>query len=205
MLPAAPDKRFQQLMLRYAQEEDVQRRAVLEQEIWETYGMACAVCVMDMSGFSRITQRHGIVHYLSMITRMRLTAEPVVRSHGGSLIKFEADNCFATFPEPLAAIRACLSMQIACNAVNLLTEDDLDLRMACGIDYGQVLMPHAADFFGDCVNRASKLGEDLAEAGDILVGAQAMERVPADAGFVAAPATFRVSGIKLEAYSISYA
>lgn len=204
MLPAAPDKRFQQLMLRYAQEEDLQRRAALEQEIWQEYGMARAVCVMDMSGFSRITQRHGIVHYLSMITRMQLTAAPVIKNHGGTLVKFEADNCYATFAEPLDAIRACLSMHIACNAVNLLTEDDLDLRIACGIDYGQILMPHAGDFFGDCVNRASKLGEDLAEAGDILVGAEAMERVPGDAGIVAAPATFRVSGVKLEAYAISY-
>jgi len=204
MLPAVPDKRFQQLMLRYAQEEDRQRRAELEQVIWQEYGMACAVSVMDMSGFSRITQRHGIVHYLSMITRMQLTAAPVIQSHGGTLVKFEADNCYAVFPEPLDAIRACLSMQIACNAVNLLTEDDLDLRIACGVDYGKILMPHAGDFFGDCVNRASKLGEDLAEAGDILVGTAAMERVPADAGIVAAPATFRVSGIKLEAYAIAY-
>lgn len=204
MSHAAADKRFNQLMLRYAQEDDLARRAELEETIWQEYGRACAVCVVDMSGFTRITQRHGIVHYLSMITRMQLTAAPVIQSHGGTLVKFEADNCYAVFAQPLDAIRACLSMQIACNAVNLLTEDDLDLRIACGIDYGEILMPHAGDFFGDCVNRASKLGEDLAEAGDILVGTAAMARVPADARIVAAPATFRVSGMKIEAYAVSY-
>lgn len=180
------------------------RRHEIEESLWQKYGQTCTVCVVDMSGFTRITQKRGIVHYLSMITRMRLTAAPVIQSHGGKVVKFEADNCFAIFPEPLEAIRACISMQLAFNAVNLLTEDDLDLRISCGIDYGRILMPHPGDFFGDCVNRASKLGEDLAEAGDILVTGDAMQRVPDCAGIVAAPATFRVSGIKLEAFSVSY-
>ena len=202
MIHSAADKRFHQLMLRYAQEDDPARRAELEMVIWQAYGQACTVCVVDMSGFSRITQRHGIVHYLSMITRMQLTAAPVIQSHGGCVIKFEADNCYATFPEPLEAIRACFSMCIAFDAVNLLTEDDRDVRIACGIDYGEILMPHTGDFFGDCINRASKLGEDLAEAGDILVGSAAMERVPENTGILAAPATFRVAGMKIEAYTV---
>ena len=198
------EKHFHHLMLRFAQEEDLARRAALEEIIWEEYGSTCAVCVVDMSGFTRITQRHGIVHYLSMITRMQLTAAPVIKSHGGTVVKFEADNCFAIFPEPLEAIRACVAMHIAFDALNLLTDGDYDLRVACGIDYGKVLMPHAEDFFGECVNSASKLGEDVAEAGEILVGSAAMNRVPPGADINAVPATVRVSGIKIEAYSISY-
>ncbi len=201
---SAEEKRFHQLMLRFAQENDPARSKQLEEEIWQEYGRTCAVCIVDMSGFSRITQRYGIVHYLSMITRMQLTAAPVIKTHGGTIVKFEADNCFAIFPEPLEAIRACIALHIAFDAVNLLTDDDHDLRVACGIDYGKILMPHAEDFFGDCVNRASKLGEDVAEAGDILVASAAMSRVPATADIVATPATFRVSGIKIEAFSVSY-
>jgi len=198
------EKKFHQLMLRYAQEGDAVRAKQLEQAIWDEYGKTCAVLIVDMSGFSRITQRYGIVHYLSMITRMQLTAGPVIHSHGGSVVKFEADNCFARFDEPLEAIRACIALHIAFDAMNLLTDDDHDVRVACGIDYGKILMPHAEDYFGDCVNRASKLGEDLAEAGDILVTSAAFERLPSSAGIVLAPATFRVSGIKIEAYSVSY-
>ena len=191
-------------MLRFAQEEDLARRAELEEVIWKEYGSTCAVCVVDMSGFSRITQRYGIVHYLSMITRMQLTAAQVIKSHGGTVVKFEADNSFAVFPEPLEAIRACVALHIAFDAVNLLTDDDHDLRVACGIDYGKVLMPHAEDFFGECVNRASKLGEDVAKAGEILVCSAAMSRVPPGADITAVPASFRVSGMQIDAYSISY-
>ena len=204
MEPSDAEKRFHQLMLRYAQGNDPARNKQLEEEIWQEYGRTCAVCVVDMSGFSRITQRYGIVHYLSMITRMQLTVGAVVKVHGGTVVKFEADNCFAIFPEPLEAIRACIAVHIAFDAVNLLTDDDHDLRIACGIDYGKILMPHAEDFFGDCVNRASKLGEDVAVAGDILVCSAAMSRVPATAGIVASPATFQVSGIKIEAFLVSY-
>lgn len=204
MMHADEEKNFHQLMLRFAQEADAARSKQLEEEIWQVYGTTCAVCVVDMSGFSRITQRYGIVHYLSMITRMQLTAGPVIKSHGGSVVKFEADNCYAMFPEPLEAVRACIALHIAFDAVNLLTDDDHDVRIACGIDYGKILMPHAEDFFGDCVNRASKLGEDLADAGDILITRAAQEHLPPDAGIVAAPATFNVSGIKIEAYSVSY-
>lgn len=198
------EKRFHQLMLRFAPEHDPTRSKQLEEDIWHVCGRTCAVCVVDMSGFTRITHRLGIVHYLSMITRMQRTAGPVIKAHGGSVVKFEADNCFAIFPEPLQAIRACIALHTAFDAVNLLTDDDHDLRIACGIDYGKILMPHAEDFFGDCVNRASKLGEDVAEAGDILVGSEAMRRVPVTADIVAAPATFRVSGVKIEAFSVSY-
>lgn len=198
------DKRFYELMLHYSQALDESRREALESEIWGAYGVERAVMIMDMSGFSILTQRHGIVHYLSMITRMQLTATPVIKSHGGSVVKFEGDNCYAIFPDTIDAIRACIAMNFAFDAANILTEDDLDIRVACGIDYGKLLMPHPNDFFGHCVNRASKLGEDLAEAGEILVGNKAMARVPAQSGIVAERANYRVSGIEIEAYSVQY-
>lgn len=198
------DQRFYELMLRYSQEPDAGRREALESEIWGEYGVERAVLIMDMSGFSILTQRHGIVHYLSMITRMQLTAAPVIKSHGGSVVKFEGDNCYAIFPDALNAIRACIAMNFAFDAANILTDDDLDIRVACGIDYGKLLMPHPRDFYGHCVNRASKLGEDLAEAGEILVGDKAMARVPEGAGVVAEAVSYRVSGIQIDAHLIKY-
>jgi len=204
MIHSAADKRFHQLMLHFSQEQDLVRRAELEQSIWHAYGSECAVCVIDMSGFTRITERFGIVHYLSMITRMQLTAAPLIKEHGGTLVKFEADNCYATFSDTLEAIRGCIALQIALDTGNRLTDENHEIRIACGIDYGKILMPHAADFFGDCVNHASKLGEDLAEAGDILVGATAMQRVPPESGIVTAATTFHLSGVQIEACAVSY-
>ena len=110
---------------------------------------------------------------------MQLTTEPIVKSYGGRMLKYEADNCFAIFPEPLAAVNAAIAMQHAFRAANLLTSDDLDIHISCGIDYGKVLIVAHEDCFGDPVNRASKMGEDVAGAGEILVTKEAMQMIPA--------------------------
>ncbi|MCK7527437.1 MAG: hypothetical protein MZV64_62445 [Ignavibacteriales bacterium] len=48
------------------------------------------------------------------------------------MIKHEADNCFAIFPDPLAAVNAALAMQHSFEASNLMTSDDLDIYISCG-------------------------------------------------------------------------
>ena len=42
-----------------------------------------------------------------------------------------------------------------------MTSEDLDIYISCGIDYGRILLVDDKDCFGDAVNRASKLGEDV--------------------------------------------
>lgn len=138
-----------------------------------------------------------------MVKRMQKTTEPIVKSYGGSMIKYEADNCFAIFPDPLSAVNAALAMQHAFEASNLMTSDDLDIFISCGIDYGRILVIHDIDCFGDAVNRASKLGEDVASAREILITKDAMDMIPPEAGVKAKVMTVSISGINITAYSIS--
>jgi class 3 adenylate cyclase len=139
-----------------------------------------------------------------MVRRMQLTSEPIVKSFDGYMIKFEADNCFAIFPSPLQAVNAAVAMQHAFDAANILTADDLDIRIACGIDYGKILMVGSDDCFGDAVNRASKMGEDIAEAGDILITEDAMKMIPVEAGVKAKEINLSISGISIPAFVIDY-
>ena len=199
-----PTKRFQDLLLQFSQAEEPEVRKKIETTLWENYGQEQTVFVLDMSGFSRLTRKYGIIHYLSMVRRMQLTCEPIVKSFDGYMIKFEADNCFAVFPAPLQAVSAAIAMQHAFDAANILTADDLDIRIACGIDYGKILMVGSDDCFGDAVNRASKLGEDVAEAGDILVTQEAMQMIPLEAGIKSREITISVSGITIPAYAVEY-
>jgi adenylate cyclase len=203
-MTSKPSEKFQSLLLNFSQAEDMDLRRPIETEIWEEYGMERAVFVLDMSGFSMLTRKYGIVHYLSMVKRMQLTTEPIVKSYGGSMIKYEADNCFATFPDSLSAVNAAIAMQHAFEASNLMTSDDLDIYISCGIDYGKILVINGEDCFGDAVNRASKLGEDLAGAREILVTKEAMETLPADTGIKARELTVSISGLNITAYSINY-
>lgn len=194
--------RFQQQLLRYSQESDPSRRQEREAELWREFGADRAVLVLDMSGFSELSNRYGVVHYLSMVRRMQLTAEPIVRSYSGTLVKFEADNCFAMFPDVAGAIQAAIELNDAFRAANEATADELDIRIACGIDYGSILVLPGEDFFGNAVNRACKLGEDLAAPGEILVSRDAMATVGEASELEQTALRFDVSGICIEAFLV---
>jgi len=192
------------MLLSFSLSEEIDARQKLEASLWDEFGAEYAVFVLDMSGFSLLTRKYGIVHYLSMVRRMQMTTEPIVKSYGGFMIKYEADNCFAVFPEPLSAVRAAIAMQHAFRAENLLTSEDQDIHISCGIDYGKILVVGHEDCFGDPVNRASKMGEDLAVAGEILVTREAMEMIPATSGIKAREMNVSISGITIPAYLIEY-
>jgi adenylate cyclase len=197
-------KYFQDKILRYSQETTNSVRSKIEKKLWDKFGAEKVVFILDMSGFSLLTRKYGIVHYLSMVRRMQLTSEPIVKTYGGSLIKYEADNCFAVFPDTLSAIHAAIALQLAFDASNLLTSDDFDVRIACGIDYGKILIIGNEDCFGDAVNRACKLGEDVAAAGEILVTKDAMDTIVPQPDFKLREVIISISGLTIPAYAIEY-
>jgi len=192
------------MLLHYSQEINEESRKAIETELWQKYGTEKVVFVLDMSGFSLLTRKYGIIHYLSMVRRMQLTSEPIIKTYGGSMLKFEADNCFAVFPDTLSAVHAAISLQLAFDASNLLTSDDFDVHIACGIDQGKILIVGDEDCFGDAVNRACKLGEDIAAAGEILVTQDAINTITSELDFKLREVNISVSGIYIPAYAIGY-
>ena len=203
-MPPSDSDLFHALLLEYSQQVDPASRTALEQRIHARFGAAKAVLVLDMSGFSSLTDRYGIVHYLSMVHRMQQTARPIIHAFSGVILKFEADNAFAMFPDVHEAVSAALQLNAAFATANDDTPDELDIRIACGIDFGEILVVDERDFFGDAVNRASKLGEDLAQPGEILITRQAAERLtPAQREVLHVdPLELSVSGLRIEAASI---
>ena len=194
-------ERFNSLLLQHSQEPDTTRRVQIEQVLWKEFGAERAVLVLDMSGFSELCERHGIVHFLSMVRRMQATADPIIGKYDGALVKFEADNCYATFQSVDGALRAALELNAAFHEANEATPDELDIKIACGIDYGPILVLHGRDFYGHAVNRACKLGEDVAVAGEILITSEAaakLEHPHNDAKRV----QLGVSGIRIDAWSV---
>lgn len=199
-----PSTKFQTLLLKFSQAEEREDRKKIETALWKEFGTEHAVFVLDMSGFSMLTRKYGIVHYLSMVKRMQLTSEPIIKSYGGEMLKYEADNCFAVFPDALSAVNAAISMQHAFTAENILTSDDQDIHIAVGIDYGKLLIIGHEDCFGDPVNRASKMGEDVAAAGEILITKEAFETIPIEAGLRTREVSISISGISIPAYVVDY-
>ena len=196
--------RFFDILLAHSSEPDTEGRKKLEQQIWDEFGVQRAVFVLDMSGFSQLTQRYGVVHYLGMVRRMHVTTQPIIKTHHGEVVKYEADNCFAVFPDVQEAIQAAISMNLAFDAENIITPDELDIRISCGVDFGDVLLIEGEDFFGNAVNLGSKLGEDLANPGEIIVTQNAMARVPESAKITHEPVSFQISGMSIDACSVRY-
>lgn len=198
------DQRFEQLLLEYVHASQTEEREHIQELLWQEFGHEKAILVMDMSGFSLLTQKFGIVHYLSMVKRMQLTTQPIIESHSGQVVKFEADNCFAMFDDVPASMRAAIALNAAFDEMNEYTEEPFDIRVSIGIDYGEVLLIGGPDYFGNTVNRACKLGEDVAGPGEIYVSETAFMRVPGDLGFRGRKQKLSISGIYLKAIKLEY-
>lgn len=198
------DPVLQETLLNYSQESEPVKRKQLEESIWQRYGSENTAFVLDMSGFSLLTRKYGIVHYLSMIRRMQLTVDPIITNHGGRIIKFEADNCFAVFPDPASAARTAITIQHAIAAANLLTSEDMDIHVSIGIDYGKILILNNDDMYGDAVNRACKMGEDIGRADDILITKDAFDMIPDEAQVQGKLIEVSIGGLNMPAYQIVY-
>jgi adenylate cyclase len=158
--------------------EHPEKRAELEAQIERDFTEQRAVFVLDMSGFSRTTQAHGVVSFLLMIHQMRLLASPVVRARGGRLVKAEADNLYCLFETVEAAVAAAREIVRRLETVNVLLPATRRLYASIGIGFGEVLAPAEEDLFGDEVNLASKLGEDVAGEGVVLLTEAARAELP---------------------------
>jgi adenylate cyclase len=170
----------------------------IDAEIWRRFGRTGAVLVLDMCGFSRLTMRYGITHFLAMIRRLVTIVRPLITAAGGRVMKTEADNVYATFDDVPQALAAARAIHRNLDAANTFLPEDWDLHAGIGIGYGPLLLIGDHDLFGSEMNIASKLGEDVAERGQILLSISARERVEGESD--ASEIAVDLSGFTLRAF-----
>ncbi len=181
--------------------EHPENSRTLDKKILRSFEQVRTIFILDMSGFSRTVQRYGIIHYLAMIQRMRRIVQPIVTHNKGVVIKFEADNCFAVFPKPEDAVAASIQIHHDLEVANLMTDDVSDVHVSIGIGHGPVLL-FCEDMYGNELNLASKLGEDVAERGEILLTEAARKLVKNKKNkFEKVPLT--ISGVNMQAFRLS--
>ena len=181
--------------------ERPEEHEALAARIEAEFGEDRAVLSLDMSGFSRTTQLRGITAFLLMIHQMKLLARPAIEAAGGILVKSEADNLHCLFPDVAEAVAAARQIMNRLDTVNLLLPEDRRLYASIGIGYGRILNVDEEDMFGDEVNLASKLGEDIAQQGMILLTAAARARADA-AGIETREETASISGLTFSYYAL---
>jgi class 3 adenylate cyclase len=199
-IPRRPDRAFLQHLLS-DRNQYPDRVADIDEVIREAFERRVAILVLDMCGFSRLTVQYGIIHYLAMIHQMEEAARPAVEGNSGVVIKQEADNLFATFDTPTSAVEGALDIFRAFDAVNSVVPPERDIYGSIGIGYGDTLVIDDEDLFGAEMNLASKLGEDLAGKGEILLTESAYNTLAEDL-YLCKPLSFQISGMELGCYRI---
>jgi class 3 adenylate cyclase len=145
----------------------------IDRRIWDLFGETWAVMYTDLAGFSRSVARFGITHFLQVIREHARLLLPVVAAHDGILIKEEADSLLVLFRRAEVAVSCAVAMQRAASEYDGGRRPEEQVLLCVGIGCGPILRIGDSDVFGKEVNAASKLGEDLAKSGEILLTQEA--------------------------------
>lgn len=175
------------------------RHSDIDAAIEQQFVRTVAMLVLDMCGFSRITARHGIIHFLAMVHQMEQAARPAIAGNGGEVVKQEADNLFAVFSHPEQALEAALDIQRALDAMNAVQPPEAALHASVGIGYGPTLVIAGKDLFGHEMNMACKLGEDIAGQGEILLTASACQALT-PGQYIFRPIQEHIGGMDMPAF-----
>ena len=129
-----------------------------------------AILSFDLTGFTAAAMHRGELQSLLRILDAQRVLIPVLREFGADLIHCFADDIIALFDDPNAAVDAAFESHRRIRLFNAssLAGDNPPLCCA-GIGFGGVFAigPNLAQ--GDEMNRASKLGEDIARGNETLV------------------------------------
>ncbi len=175
----------------------------LDQRIWDLFGETWAVMFTDLSGFSRQVEKFGILHFLQIIHEHKKLLSPVIHRHDGILIKIEADSLIVIFRRTASAVRCAVEMQKTLREFNRARTPETEILLCVGIGYGDMLRIGDLDVFGREVNAASKLGEDTAKSGEILITKAAVDSAGAMDGVTFEKVDAQVGG-SAENYRVGY-
>jgi len=201
--PMSTDTELELERLLQARNQHPDRAAEIDAQIRARFMETHAILVLDSSGFSRLSQEQGIIAALAEIERMRGVVAPIVEAHQGSPFKLEADNVYAVFPSVERAIAASREMmrQLA----------TIDKHVSIGIGYGDLIMISDGacyhDVYGEEMNLASKLGEDLAKTDEVLLTEAAFQQLRAERPTAPPPApsptTMTISNLTIQVYRLT--
>ena len=166
------------------------------------YWRRCAMLVLDSSGFTRNTQESGILSYLACIVRLRDMMEPILTRFDCISWRAATDNVFAEFLAVDGALSAALEIHRAVSAANIHVHDSEKFGVCIGIGFGDVLRSRSEGVFGDEMNLASKLGEDLAGNGEVLLTESAYQEISEECRRDIIARKTNISGVELSYYII---
>jgi adenylate cyclase len=125
-----------------------------------------AVCFLDLTGYTRLTQERGDQAAAEVATRLATLVRRSAQEHGGTPVKWLGDGVMFYFREPKDAVLASLEMVEAVGRQGLPPAH-------VGIHAGPVVFQDG-DYFGRTVNLAARIG-DYARPGEVLVSQEVVD------------------------------
>ena len=144
-------------------------RALIDAAIDTRFGLTQAVMFTDLVGFSRTVEAFGILHFLQLIQESEELFLPLIARHGGRCVKHEGDSLLALFDAPVEALACAHAMNAATRHVNPGRSPEDRIEVCIGLGFGRLLCIGDGDAWGAELNAASKLGEEMAKGGEVLV------------------------------------
>ncbi len=134
-----------------------------------------AILVADVVGYSRLMEADESGTLAALKERRKGILEPVVREHGGRIVKVMGDGVLIELASAVNAVKAALELQRQFAVSNERLPDDRRIHLRIGINLGDVI-GEGSDIYGEGVNIAARL-EALAEPGGICISAKVHDEV----------------------------
>ena len=125
-----------------------------------------AMCFLDITGYTRLTQEQGDSAAADLAERLSRIVQRTAVEHEGRPIKWLGDGVMLFFPDPARAVEAAVAMLTALSAENMPAAH-------VGVHAGPVVFQEG-DYYGQTVNVAARIGE-YARPGEVLVSAEVVE------------------------------
>jgi len=126
-----------------------------------------AMCFLDLTGFTRLTEEHGDAEAAALAGRLADIVQRGSRTHGGEAVKWVGDGVMFRFRDPGAAVVSSLDMVQEIPAAGLPPAH-------VGVAAGPVIR-QGGDYYGRTVNLASRIS-DRAASGQVLVSESVVEK-----------------------------
>ena len=148
----------------------IQRGELSERAFREKYSWRRAILSLDMTDFTSSAMRGGELDSLLRIFDAQKVCVPALKSFDAELIRCFADDIVALFDDPMAALDAAFEIH---RRIRLFNDSPLSRENATecciGLGYGDVLAIGPNLSQGTEMVQASKLGEDIARANEVLL------------------------------------
>jgi adenylate cyclase len=176
---------------------------VKEDEIWNRFGREVAVLILDSSGFSRTTKELGIIHFLTRLAHLRNIVIPIIEKKKCISHRTEADNIMAEFDTVDQALNVVIEAKLAIKEHGLMLTETQPYQIAVGIGFGKLLFSETLEgYYGEEMNLASKLGEDTAKGGEILITESAFQTITLKDQFQFEKRLLKIAGVSIPHFNV---